>query len=82
MWFEAHLASSGDLNEDARALRQALFAEGHDAWLVRDELGHWSLAASVAGPAAQHQLERALRRAGLSGYFVPLTRYLMGWQKV
>jgi hypothetical protein len=81
-WFEVHLAGSGDLHHDARILRQALRPEGHRAWLVCDETGAWFLAVSVHGQAPQRQLEQALRRAGLSGSFVPLTCYPEYRQKV
>ncbi len=81
-WFEVYLAGSGDLNEDARALRQALCREGHDTWLVRGELGNWSLAACIRGREPQRQLEQALRQAGLSGYFEPLRRRVEEWRKV
>lgn len=77
VWFEVHLTGSGDLDEDARSLRRALWPEGHGTWLVCDELGNWFLAASVRGPAPHRQLEQALRRAGLSGAFVPLDRHLV-----
>jgi hypothetical protein len=81
-WFEVHLTASGDLNEDAHALRSALWKEGHRTWLICDDLGHWSLAASVQGPAPQQQLEHLLRQAGLSGSFVPLRRHLEECLKV
>jgi hypothetical protein len=81
-WFEVHLTATGDLNEDAQTLRSALWKDGHHTWLVCDDLGTWSLAASVQGPAPQRQLEHLLRQAGLSGSFVPLRRHLEECRKV
>ena len=81
-WFEVQLTGSGDLNEDAQSLRQALRKEGHGTWQVRDSQGNWVLAASVRGPASQRQLEQALRQAGLSGSFVPLRRDVQEWRKI
>jgi hypothetical protein len=81
-WFEVHLTGSGDLHEDAQALRDALWKHGHGTWLICDDLGHWSLAAAVKGPAPQRQLESLLRQAGLSGSFVPLRRPVAERHKV
>ncbi len=81
-WFTVNLTASGDLNEDAQTLRQALWKEGHRTWLIRDDLDTWSLAASVKGPFPQRQLEQALRQAGLSGSFAPLRRDTEECQKV
>lgn len=81
-WFEVHLTAPGNLDDHARALNQALRREGHDAWLAWDLVGYCFLVASIQGPTPQRLLEQALRRAGLFGSFVLLTRPLHMRRKV
>jgi hypothetical protein len=71
--FAVHLSSPEDLREDERRLRRAVWPEGHDVWRTEDGEGRWFLAVRVNSPQPAQELERLMRRAGLRGYFAPLS---------